>query len=68
MLWFRKRNVKPGEVEIQRFTHRSDPGKDRTEITVYGKLSSRKLQDIKDVLAGTHTAHRRPRAGAEAKE
>lgn len=65
MSWFRKRNAKPGEVEIQRYTHRSDPGKDKTEITVYGRLSSRKLQDIKDVLAGTHTAHRRPGKGVE---
>ena len=65
MSWFKKRTAKPGEVEIQRYTHRSDPGKDRTEITVYGKLSSRKLQDIRDVLAGTHIAHRRSKVGVE---
>jgi hypothetical protein len=66
MSWFRKRNAKPGEVEIQRFTHKTDPDRDKTEITVYGRLSSRKLQDIKDVLSGKSTAHRRPGKGVQA--
>ena len=52
--------MKPGEYQVKRIIHRTDPDKDRTEIIYAGSLSARKVQDIKDILSGKSTAHRRP--------
>ena len=50
----------PGTVKTFRLFNDSDRTKDRTLVVYAGQLDSRKLRDVELILAGTHTAHRRP--------
>lgn len=55
----------PGTVKTFRLFNDTDRTKDRTFVVYAGQLDSRKLRDVELILAGTHTAHRRPSAEVE---
>lgn len=50
----------PGEVRVDR-NWSDDPATDTTVITIGGQISSRQLVDIKAILQGRATAHRKPK-------
>ena len=50
----------PGTVKTFRLFNDEDRSKDRTLVVYAGQLDARKLCDVERVIAGTHTAHRRP--------
>lgn len=58
-------NMTPGTVKTFRLFNDDDRSKDRTLVVYAGQLDARKLCDVERVIAGTHTAHRRPTAGVE---
>jgi hypothetical protein len=55
----------PGTVKTFRLFNDTDRTKDRTLVVYAGQLDSRKLRDVERVIAGTHTAHRRPSVEVE---
>ena len=52
-------SVPPGEIHITR-NWTDDPQTDTTVIIIGGQISSRQLVDIKAILQGRATAHRKP--------
>lgn len=54
--------LKAGDTAILRVWDGSLPENDLTVIISRGMLDPRKASDLKDVLSGTSTAHRRPSA------
>ncbi len=52
-------DIPPGEVVVSRCWS-DDPSTDTTTITIGGQITSRQLVDIKAILEGTATAHRKP--------
>ncbi len=53
-------DIPPGEVRVDR-NWSDDPSTDTTTITIGGQISSRQLVDIKAILEGRATAHRKPK-------
>jgi len=53
-------DIPPGEIHVTR-NWTDDPQTDTTVITIGGQISSRQLVDIKAILQGRATAHRKPK-------
>ena len=53
-------DVFPGGVRVDR-NWSDDPTTDTTIITIGGQITSRQLVDIKAILEGKATAHRKPK-------